>query len=117
MDRILLEGLAFFGRHGVFPAERELGARFVVDVELEADLAPAGRSDHLEDTVDYSHAYEVVRQVVEGESCHLIEAVAERIAGRLLALERVERVTVRVRKRPPLPGEFAAFGVEVTRPR
>ncbi len=117
MDRILLEGLAFFGRHGVFPAERELGARFTVDVELEADLATAGRSDHLEDTVDYAHAYEVVRQVMEGEPCHLIEAAAERIADRRLALERVERVTVRVRKRPPMPGEFAGFGVEVTRQR
>lgn len=117
MDRIHLEGLAFFGRHGVFPAERELGSRFVVDVTLEADLSTAGRSDHLEDTVDYAHAYEVVREVVEGEPCHLVEAVAERIAGRLLALERIERVTVRVRKRPPLPGEFGSFGVEVTRPR
>ena len=32
MDRLLLEGMTFFGRHGVLPAERELGARFRVDV-------------------------------------------------------------------------------------
>jgi dihydroneopterin aldolase len=55
--------------------------------------------------------------VVEGEPCRLLEAVAERIAGRLTAMDRVERVTVRVRKRPPLEGEFRAFGVEVSRPR
>ena len=112
-----MEGMAFFGRHGVFPAERELGARFTVDVALEGDLSTAGRSDRLEDTIDYARAYGLVREVVEGDSCHLLEAVAERIAGRLLELPRVERATVRVRKRPPLEGEFRDFGVELTRGR
>jgi dihydroneopterin aldolase len=111
-----MEGMAFFGRHGVFPAERELGARFTVDVELEADLRAAGRSDRLEDTIDYSRAYDLVREVVEGEPCHLLEAVAERISQRLLSLPRVERATVRVHKKPPLPGEFRSFGVEISRP-
>jgi dihydroneopterin aldolase len=117
LDRILMEGMAFFGRHGVFPAERELGARFMVDVELEGDLTDAAASDRLEDTIDYSRAYDLVRQVVEGESCHLLEAVADRIAARLLALKRVQRARVRVTKRPPLEGEFRSFGVEVVRPR
>jgi dihydroneopterin aldolase len=117
MDRLLLEGMTFFGRHGALPAERELGARFTVDVELVADLRRAGRTDRLEDTVDYSEVYELVRQVVEGEPCQLLEAVAERIANRLSPMDRVDRVTVRVRKRPPLEGEFRSFGVEVSRPR
>ena len=117
MDRLLLEGMVFFGRHGALAAERELGARFTVDVELGLDLRAAGRSDLAADTVDYSKVYEAVRGVVEGEPCQLLEAVAERIAGRLAAMDRVERVTVRVRKRPPLEGEFRAFGVEVSRPR
>ncbi len=112
-----MEGMTFFGRHGVFPAERELGARFTVDVELEADLGRAGASDRLDDTVNYAHAYELVREVVEGDPCHLLEAVAQRIADRLLGLPRVERATVRVHKRPPLEGEFRSFGVELVRSR
>ena len=112
-----MEGMAFFGRHGVFPAERELGARFTVDVELEADLSRAASTDRLDDTVNYARAYELVRGVVEGEPCHLLESVAERIAARLLELPRVERATVRVQKRPPLEGEFRAFGVELVRSR
>jgi len=111
-----MEGMAFFGRHGVFPAERELGARFTVDVELEGDLHRAGRSDRLEDTIDYTRAYELVREVVEGEPCRLLETVAERITERLLQLPRVHRATVRVHKRPPLDGEFRSFGVEISRP-
>jgi 7,8-dihydroneopterin aldolase/epimerase/oxygenase len=116
MDRIRLEGMAFFGRHGVFPAERELGARFSVDVVLEGDLRVPGASDRLEDTIDYSIAYDLVREVVEGEPCHLLEAVAERISDQLLQLRGVSRVTVRVYKKPPLPGEFRSVAVEISRP-
>ena len=111
-----MEGMGFFGRHGVFPAERELGARFTVDVVLEGDLRGAGRSDRLEETIDYARAYDLVRQVVEGEPRHLLEAVAERVAERLLELPRVERATVRIHKKPPLPGEFRAVSVEIVRP-
>jgi 7,8-dihydroneopterin aldolase/epimerase/oxygenase len=116
VDRILLEGMAFTGRHGVLPAERALPARFRVDVELAADLRAAGRSDRLADTIDYTRAYELVREVIEGEPCNLLEAVAERIATSLLALERVEGATVRVAKQPPVDGEFRTFAVEVRRP-
>ncbi|HEY4027072.1 MAG TPA: dihydroneopterin aldolase [Candidatus Dormibacteraeota bacterium] len=117
MDRILMEGMTFRGHHGVHPAERELGAPFTVDVQLELDLAEAGHSDRLEDTVDYARAHHLVGEVVEGESCHLIETLAERIAARMLALERVRRTTVTVRKQPPLRGQFRSFGVEVSRSR
>jgi 7,8-dihydroneopterin aldolase/epimerase/oxygenase len=117
MDRILLQGMSFLGHHGVYPAEREIGTRFTVDAELELDLAEAGRGDRLEDTLDYRDAYRAVREVIEGDPCHLVEALAERTAARLLALDRVERVRVVVRKRPPLRGEFQSIGVEVTRSR
>jgi dihydroneopterin aldolase len=117
MDRILMEGMAFFGRHGVFPAERELGARFTVDVELMGDLGDAAVNDRLDSTINYAQAYELVKQVVEGDPCHLLEAVAQRIADRMLQLPRVEQATVRVQKRPPLEGEFRSFGVELTRSR
>jgi dihydroneopterin aldolase len=117
MDRLLLEGMVFFGRHGARSAERELGARFTVDVELGLDLRAAGRSDLPADTVDYSEVYEAVREVAEGSPRTLLESVAEEIASRLLAFDHVEQVTVRVHKRPPVEGEFHGFGAEVTRAR
>ncbi|HZK19007.1 MAG TPA: dihydroneopterin aldolase, partial [Clostridia bacterium] len=52
-DRIFLQGLQFFGYHGVLPEERELGQRFTVDLEMAMDLAEAGRTDNLDDTVNY----------------------------------------------------------------
>lgn len=117
-DRIVLAGLRFFGYHGALPEERARGQVFIVDVEVEADLSAAGRSDALEDTVDYREIYEAARAVATGAPKQLLEAVAEQIAGRVLALERVTAVTVRVRKpRAPLPGPLDYAAVEVRRSR
>src|SRR3712207_1008756 len=83
-DRILLDGMIFFGRHGTLAAERELGQQFVVDVELQCDLRAAGANDDLGATVDYSVVYEQARRIVEGPPLNLTEAVAERIAAAVL---------------------------------
>lgn len=97
-DRILLNGMTFYGYHGVRPEEKELGQRFVVDVEMGLDLRAAGASDDLTDTVDYSRAYRVVREIVEGPGRNLLEAVAEETAGALLKAFPVSGVRVRVAK-------------------
>jgi dihydroneopterin aldolase len=117
VDRIVLEGMTFSGRHGALPSEQEEAQPFTVDVELTADLARAGASDRLADTVDYTEAHEIVRAVVEGEHRDLLEALAADIAERLLALDLVRAARVRVAKKPPLPGEFRAFAVEIERER
>jgi dihydroneopterin aldolase len=98
-DRILLEGMVFFGYHGVLPAERELGQRFVVDVELRLDLRPAGLSDDLGLTVDYAEVHRQAKQIVEGEPVGLTETVAERISASIMEEHPpVESVKVKVAK-------------------
>ena len=98
-DRVLLEGMVFFGRHGVLATERELGQRFVVDLEMGLDLCRAGVSDDLAETVDYSEVYHRVREIVEGEPYDLIEAVAERVAASVLETHpKIEAVRVKVSK-------------------
>jgi dihydroneopterin aldolase len=118
-DHIRLLGMCFFGFHGALPAERDLGQRFVVDVDLQMDLQAAGIGDDLALTVSYSDVYDEVRQVVEGPPCHLIEAVAERIASRVLGAHlAVERICVRVRKpEVPIKGILTAAEVEIMRNR
>ncbi len=98
-DRILLEGMVFYGRHGTLPAERELGQPFVVDVELRLDLRPAGLSDDLAQTVDYGQVHRRAREIVEGEPVNLTETVAERIAAAILEDHpSIEAVRVKVAK-------------------
>lgn len=119
-DRILLEGMTFYGRHGTLDAERELGQRFVVDVSLYCDLADAGRSDDLEKTVDYSEIHRVAREIVEGEPVNLTETVAERIASAVLEEQvLVESVRVKVAKPDVRLGKTVLDGsaVEILRHR
>ena len=119
-DEILLEGMRFYGYHGVNPEEQALGQRFAVDVVLVVDLRRAGQSDELAHTVSYSAVYKVVRGIVEGEPRQLIEAVAEEITATILAeFLLVARVTVTVRKpEVPMKGSMLdAAGVRITRSR
>ena len=50
-DRITITGLRARGNHGVYDFERAQGQEFVVDLELELDLAPAAASDEVAETV------------------------------------------------------------------
>lgn len=119
-DRVLLEGMVFFGRHGVLASERELGQRFIVDLDIRLDLRRAGVSDDLTETVDYSDVHRRVREVVEGEPYDLIETVAERIAASVLESHPgTEAVRVKVAK-PDVRLEGAVLGgsaVEILRRR
>ena len=119
-DRILLQGLTFYGYHGVKAEEKSLGQRFVVDLTLGLDLGPAGRSDDLALTVDYGEVYRAVRERVEGPSQATLEALAETIAGALLErFRRLDSVVVRVDKPgAPIAGaRFDTVAVEITRQR
>lgn len=118
MDRILLNGLVFFGKHGCHAAENELGQKFLVDIELECDLRAAGETDSLEDTLDYVAIYNHAREVMEGESAQLLEHLAQRIADFALLDARVVSAWVRLRKpHIALPGALDFIGIEITRTR
>jgi dihydroneopterin aldolase len=115
-----LSGFSFYGYHGARAEEKTLGQRFAVDVELWLDLQPAGESDDLTSTVDYSRAYRVIKQVLEGDSHDLLEAVAEHTARELLGqFEPLRAVVVRVHKPgAPLAGsQTGSVMVEVARRR
>ena len=118
-DHVALLNMRFEGKHGVLEFEQTTAQPFEVDAELYLDLGPAGRSDDIELTIDYREVFRICREVVEGPSFRLIEAVAETIAGRILAELRaapISEVVVRVRKpRVALPGSIDAAMVEIRR--
>ncbi|MFS8038734.1 dihydroneopterin aldolase [Xanthobacter sp. AM11] len=118
-DRLFLRALPFYARHGVFEAERELGQRFVIDVDCWLDTRPAAWADDQALTVSYQQVYEHVAAAVSDDPVHLIETLAERIATRLLDhFEVVEQVRVVVHKPgAPVTGVFGDVGVEIIRRR
>ena len=117
-DLIELRGLTALGVCGALPEEQDRPQPLEVDVDIEADLAPAGGSDDLDDTVDYGAVCELVERVITTERFSLMERLAARIAELVLSDERVVAVTVSVRKlRPPVAQILATSGVRITRRR
>ncbi len=117
MDKIIMKGMEFFGRHGVFKEERVYGQKFRVDAILYIDLEKAGVTDDLSSTVSYSDIYEIIKQEVENEKYQLIEALAECICKKILSFDKkIEKVHVTVKKpEAPVDGFFDFFAVDLHR--
>jgi dihydroneopterin aldolase len=115
---VRITGLEVHGRHGVFPAERDLGQRFVVDLALDLPTCVGCTSDALTDTVDYAALAESVAAVVAGEPVALLERLAELIAGVALGDPLVGGVEVTVRKpHVALPQTVTETSVTIRRQR
>lgn len=112
MDKLTIYQIEFHGHCGVTEEERTIGQRLSVDVEMLCDLKPAARSDCLEDTVDYDRLSGDIARIGRESRLHLIETLAERIAGKILEDRRVASVTVRVKKCLP-PREEIKGGMQV----
>jgi dihydroneopterin aldolase len=117
-DQIELRGLVAEGFCGALPHEQEEVQPLEVDLDVVLSLATPGASDALEDTVDYGALCDMVERVITKERFVLLERLATRIADEALADERIESVTVWVRKlRPPVPQQLTTSGVRITRGR
>ena len=113
-DRIQITDLSLRCIIGVNAEERRERQDVIVQVSLSVDLARAGRSDRLEDSVDYRALKKRIVSLVEASHYHLIEALAVAIAGVCLEDPMVIEATVRVDKPGAL--RFArSVAVEITR--
>ena len=115
-DLIELRGLRVLAYCGVLPEEQARRQPFALDVDLECDLAAAGRSDDLADTVDYGAACERLEELARSQRFALLERFAQAAADELLAFDGVVAVTVGVTKlRPPVGQDLASSGVRIRR--
>jgi len=118
-DLIELRGLHVAGVVGVLAHEQAQAQPLELDLDFRLDLAAAGASDRLDDTVDYGALCAAAEEVVTTTSYALLEALAAHLARTLLGLdERLVAVTVAVRKlRPPVAQQLSTSGVRITRAR
>jgi FolB domain-containing protein len=115
-DRILLQDLRVACIIGTRPEERSRAQEIGIDVCLHLDLEEPGRSDRLEDTVDYGYLAGEITAMAESSSFQLLERLAEEVAALALAQPKVEQVEVKVSKPRALPRGRAA-AVEIFRDR
>jgi dihydroneopterin aldolase/D-erythro-7,8-dihydroneopterin triphosphate epimerase len=116
LDRIHIRDLRLRCIVGINPEERRKKQDVEIDITLYADLRAAGRTDAMEDTVDYRAIKLKVVEEVEASSFFLLEGLAEHVADVCLCDPRVVRVRVRIEKPGAL--RFArTVGVEIIRDR
>ena len=118
-DRIELRGLRLSAVVGVLPHERTTAQPLELDLDIVVDLAAAGASDELGDTVDYGALCQAVDDTVSRSRFGLLEALAEAVAATVLGQDpRITGAVVAVRKlRPPVAQHLDTSGVRLTRHR
>ena len=117
-SHIIIERLEFRGRCGVTAEERAKPQPLAVDVEMDAPLDAAGRSDNLADTIDYAN---IARRLVEigstQEAC-LLETMAERFLAMLFADFPITRANLWLRKlHAPISQVTRSVGIRIDRTR
>ena len=117
MGLIKIENMEFYAYHGCYDQEQVVGNRFLVDLEISANLDKATLSDNIEDTLNYQNAYEIVKEQMNIKS-RLLEHVAGRILDELFSrFTEIEKATVRVSKmNPPMGGQMERVSVTLSRP-
>ncbi len=116
MDKIIISDLLARTIIGVREDERKDKQDVLINLSLEVDLRTAGKSDRLEDSVDYRGLNKKILRLVEGSKFYLVEALAQAVADICLENPAVREARVRVEKPGAL--RFArSVGVEITRQR
>lgn len=117
-DKIVIKGLHCSVRVGVRKEEQEVRRNCEVDVALYFDLSRAGRTDNLDDTVNYSKVIDLILEDSAKVQFKLLEAFAYYLFEEIFKKTAAERVHLRVKKmNPPIEGRFQYVGVELSRNR
>lgn len=116
---IRLNEMVFYGFHGVHDEERKLGQRFIVSVEMATAEANDSTIHSLEDTVDYTMVYGVIKDIIETGQFHLLETCVNTVADRILSgFSLVMGVKVCIRKPSvAIQGILDSVEVELNRRR
>jgi FolB domain-containing protein len=116
MDKIHIRDLRVFCIIGTNPHERVEIQEVCINITMECNYADACKSDSIEDTVNYKTLKDELVEFVSASKFFLLEKLAEEIAQRCLARERVNSVKVCVDKPGALTGA-RSVAIEIERSR
>ena len=83
-DFIKITNLKVFAHHGVFPEETRDGQDFYVNAKLFLDCRKAGKTDCLDDSMNYGEASHFITEFLQIHTYKLIESAAEQLAQAML---------------------------------
>ncbi len=119
MDKIKLNRIELLGSIGVLDDEKNGVQRYWISIEIEADLKPAGISDQIGETIDYSSVYQLCDSLMRESNCDLIESFAENMSQLLFDRFEIAQVVLIEVLKPdaPMAGKFESVGIEIRRTR
>ena len=116
--QVRVDGMRFFGHHGVSAAERDKGRWFTANLAIDLDQHRGFTSDRLADTVDYVELAAIVCRIGTGTRCRLVEHLAHQIVNEIMNIAGVSAVELTLEKEVDgLPGDPRSVGVRLTRRR
>lgn len=114
MDKIIIKDLLVRGVIGVNDWERETQQDILINVEIDADISKAGKSDDVNDSVNYRTVAKKIIAHLEATQRFTVEALAEDIAQ--ICLAEAGALSARVRVEKPGALRFAkSVGVQIER--
>ena len=116
LDTVRIERLELDCIIGINPWERLTKQQITIDIEIDTDLAAAGKSDSIEDTINYRTIAKTVTNEIEKSHYGLVESIGAKIADICLKDDRVFSVKVTVRK-PGAVRKASAVGIVIRRNR
>ena len=114
MDTIFISELKVKTKLGVPAWERMVAQTIILDVEIGYDLAPAGKSDAIADTIDYGAVVARIHETLKQRSFQLVEALAEHICQLILSEFGALSVKIKVAK-PGILAGLKTLGVIIER--
>ncbi len=115
MNKVIINNIRIYSRHGVLPQEKSVGAYYSIDIEIDTDFSEAMKNDDLNGTIDYSGIYRIIKDEMCVDS-KLIENVAYRIIHKIFTtFSKADKVRFKMMKEnPPIGAECSGAGVEVS---
>ena len=114
MDTVYIRGLRTEAVIGVYDWERDIRQPLVLSLEMASDNRRAASSDHIDDALDYAAISSRVLSYIEGSELHLIETLAEGIAGLVMEEFKVPWLRLQLDK-PGAVAEADTVGVAIER--
>jgi len=113
-DFVKIKGLKVNAVIGVFDWERAIEQPLLIDVSMATDISEAGKSDDINDAINYKEVCDDITELCQQTKALLIERLAELIAAHILSKYNTTQVEVSVAK-PTAIKAAEAVAVQITR--
>jgi dihydroneopterin aldolase len=117
MDKIHIEQLELLSLIGVYDWERKNKQRLLVDIELQADLSVAAKTDNVNDTLNYAQVSQEVIDIAKQSDFKLIEALASHLVDCILQTFPLVNVVKLKLSKPDILANAQNVAVEFSRGR